>query len=315
MKTLQEQYNLIKEGQGNKNVFLKQALRQFPQYVSNITSFDNAVGILKQKQVLSENFIALEPIQSNTTKKENFETAFANYLAEEAKAVEKKVSKEVEEAEERGYDYKDKENIDNIYGEEFLQGYYTELKDPKNADKTVAELKDIVAKNLAKDELYYTTDAQFGIKGIGYTDEAPGLKASETDQMVPVKENEEVEGKVIEEGKSKADVKMAEIEKAGKITTLEAQIEALEEIIESKKQRVEMISEDEDLAELMDKKKIKAIQKEIKILEKKRDKMSKMYEKMCGKSKPELVDEMDAESWDEKNGASLEVAPDLSLQK
>ena len=133
--------------------------------------------------------------------------------------------------------------------------------------------------------------------------------------MVPVKENEEVEGEVIEEGKSRADVKMAEIEKAGKITTLEAQIEALEEIIESKKQRVEMISEDEDLAELMDKKKIKAIQKEIKILEKKRDKMCKMYEKMCGKSKPELVDEMDAESWDEKNGASLEVAPDLSLQK
>ena len=149
MKTLQEQYNLIQEGQGNKNVFLKQALRQFPQYVSNITSFDNAVGILKQKQVLSENFIALEPIQSNTAKRENFETAFANYLAEEAKAVEKKVSKEVEEAEERGYDYKDKENIDNIYGEEFLQGYYTELKDPKNADKTVAELKDIVAKKFS----------------------------------------------------------------------------------------------------------------------------------------------------------------------
>ena len=56
-----------------------------------------------------------------------------------------------------------------------------------------------------------------------------------------------------------------------------------------------MLGEDADLAELMDKKKIKAMQKEIKLLEKKRDKMMKMYEKMCGKSysRPEMVDEVE----------------------
>jgi hypothetical protein len=30
----------------------------------------------------------------------------------------------------------------------FLKGYYAEMKDPKNADKTVDELKEIVAKNI-----------------------------------------------------------------------------------------------------------------------------------------------------------------------
>ena len=66
-------------------------------------------------------------------------------------------------------------NIDNLFGQEFLKGYYTELKDPKNADKDVEELKAIVAKNLAKDINHYVKDGQFGIKGIGYQTEAPGL--------------------------------------------------------------------------------------------------------------------------------------------
>ncbi len=37
------------------------------------------------------------------------------------------------------------------------------------------QLKDIVLKNLAKDPIYYTKDGQFGVKGLGYTTEAPGL--------------------------------------------------------------------------------------------------------------------------------------------
>ena len=78
-----------------------------------------------------------------------------------------------------GYDYKDKKNIDNLYGEAFLQGYYAEMKDPKNADKTVDELKEMVAKNMAKDMNYYMKEAAFGVKGIGYTDDAPGLKVSD----------------------------------------------------------------------------------------------------------------------------------------
>jgi hypothetical protein len=75
----------------------------------------------------------------------------------------------------RGYDYKDTKNYDNVFGQEFLKGFYTEMQDPKNEDKTVEELRAIVAKNLAKDLSHYVKDGQFGIKGVGYTTEAPGL--------------------------------------------------------------------------------------------------------------------------------------------
>jgi hypothetical protein len=56
-----------------------------------------------------------------------------------------------------------------------MTGYYTEMKDPKNSDKTMQELKDIVFKNLAKDSIYYTKDGQFGTKGLGYSVDHPGL--------------------------------------------------------------------------------------------------------------------------------------------
>jgi hypothetical protein len=49
------------------------------------------------------------------------------------------------------------------------------MGDPKNAKKTVDELKAIVAKNMAKDINYYHTNASFGIKGIGYTKDSTGM--------------------------------------------------------------------------------------------------------------------------------------------
>jgi hypothetical protein len=339
MKTLQEQYNLIKEGKGNKNTFMKSARSQFPNLFNNLSNFDTTIRVMKQKQIISE-----VGIGGVATGGSNPYINWEKFLAEEAKAEEKKPTKEVTDMETAGFDYKDEKNIDNLYGEAFLQGFYTEMEDPKNEGKDVAELKEIVAKNLAKDKTYYATEAQFGIKGIGYTDEAPGLKASKSDQMVPVKENmikltdlinEAIGGYVDlrpagmttenartdaeEEGyldgmrdekedlKDKAkdkkkkvkketiDSKLAEIENAGKVTTLEAQIEALDEAIETKNHRISMVSEDENLSELVDKVKMKEMQREVKDLEKRKAKMEKLYEKMCGKaySKPEMVDEVD----------------------
>jgi hypothetical protein len=36
-KTLQQQYDLIKEGKGNKDYFLKSARRVFPEYITSLT--------------------------------------------------------------------------------------------------------------------------------------------------------------------------------------------------------------------------------------------------------------------------------------
>jgi hypothetical protein len=185
-KTLQDQYLLIKEGKGHKGVFLAEAKRQFPNIVRNAATFEEAAASLKTKNIISENVIGLSAIAGyEPKKKESYETAFENFLAEAAKkkenedekvkAEEKKVSKKVEEDASHNFDRKDDKNLDNLIFDQVMTGYYAELKDPKNADKTMHELKDIVMKNLAKDPIHYTKDGQFGVKGLGYTTEAPGL--------------------------------------------------------------------------------------------------------------------------------------------
>ena len=173
--TLQNQYNLIKEGKGHKGVFLNEAKRLFPQYIPNHFGFDATVNILKQKSVLSENLWGIA-----TGKKEQPEwfkifNDSMNTISEDAKAEEKEPTKEVVDQEVASYDYKDKKNIDNENGAEFLTGFYAEMQNPKNKDKSVGELRDIVSKNLAKNELHYVENGQFGLDGVGYKTEAPGL--------------------------------------------------------------------------------------------------------------------------------------------
>ena len=53
-KTLQQQYNLIKEGKGDKQHFLKQARNLFPDYITSLNDFDTTVHILKNKSILNE---------------------------------------------------------------------------------------------------------------------------------------------------------------------------------------------------------------------------------------------------------------------
>jgi hypothetical protein len=49
-KTLQQQYNLIKEGKWNKDDFLKSARRVFPEFIAPLTDYNTAVTILKNKR-------------------------------------------------------------------------------------------------------------------------------------------------------------------------------------------------------------------------------------------------------------------------
>jgi hypothetical protein len=174
-QTLQEQYNLIVEGKGNPSAFHKQALKQFPNLFTAQSSFDQVVNVLKQKSIISE--MVAQGLVSNSSELNFFEIFNTNMaiLAEEAKAEEKKPTKAVTDLETKGYDYKDKKNIDNQSGAEFLLGFYVESRNAKNVDKTVEEIRDIVTKNLAKDQLYYVKSGQFGVEGVGYTEDAPGL--------------------------------------------------------------------------------------------------------------------------------------------
>jgi hypothetical protein len=182
-KTLQDQYLLIKEGKGHVGVFLTEAKRQFPNIVRNAATFDEAVASLKTKNIISENVFSVMPAIMDRPKKESYETAFEAFLAEakkknedeKVKAEEKKVSKPVEEDLAHNFDYSDDKNPDNMIFDQIMTGYYAEMKDPKNADKTMQQLKDIVFKNLAKDPIYYTKNGQFGVKDLGYVTDHPGL--------------------------------------------------------------------------------------------------------------------------------------------
>jgi hypothetical protein len=185
-KTLQDQYLLIKEGKGHKGVFLADAKRDFPHIVPNHATFDEAAASLKTKNIISENVIGLSAVAGyEPRKKESYETAFEAFLAEarkvkenedeKVKAEEKKVSKPVEKDLEKNFDYSDDKNPDNLIFDQIMMGYYAEMKDPKNADKTMQQLKDIVLKNLAKNPIHYTKDGQFGVKDLGYVTEHPGL--------------------------------------------------------------------------------------------------------------------------------------------
>ena len=70
MKTLQEQYNQIKNGGGRKDLFLKEAKSTYPNLISNITSFKDAENILKNKSIINEELggvVTLQPLVKLTS--------------------------------------------------------------------------------------------------------------------------------------------------------------------------------------------------------------------------------------------------------
>jgi len=428
MKTLQEKYNLIQEGKGDKALFLKEVKRNYPNFISNLTNFSDATSILKSKSILSEQLggvVTLQPLVKLTSddfnpNKQAWESKYEAFVNEEkakslkpiinkdidekintekedekVKAEEKKVSKGVENIDKRNYDYSPKEdNINNVNAQEMMNGVYYEIKE--NPELSLEEAQEKVIKNLAKDQLHYVKEGQFGV-GIGYTEQKVEENTGETyggsgysdklkegdANMVPVKENkitklvkESIGGIVTsgnpnslaaqsgnmirqmmaedewqqqagsqyhsslytEENKEKdlpmdeearpdypdvdgdgdtkepmakaakdkkakkpkkesIDSKLAEIGKEAEAVKLEAQLDFLHDHIQEKVDRVNSINEDDNLKELIDKSKMKEMQREIKLLEKKKSQMEKVYEKSCGKSyqRAEIVDEIQTE--------------------
>ena len=80
------------------------------------------------------------------------------------------------------------------------------------------------------------------------------------------------------------------IEEMGKSAALEIKMQAIDEEIGKRKRQLEMIDENNGLSELMDKKKLKELQKEIKLLEKQNGKYNKLYEK-------EVASQANKEPW------------------
>ena len=173
MKTLQEQYNLIKEGKGHKDVFLKEAKSRYPNLISNVLTYDQATTILKQRSIIQEHMLG--GVAKNVGKKPDWFSIFdenMNIIVEE-------------DLNKNSYNYEDKKNIDNMNGEEFKLGInfemskVAELLTSENMGEYLDKARKTVAKNLAANPLYYVENAAFGQEGIGYTEDIPGLKPTE----------------------------------------------------------------------------------------------------------------------------------------
>ena len=329
MKTLQEQYNAICEGKGQKDVFLKEAKKQFPNMITNAATLEETVQILTNRSVISENlggYVDLKPVtQMEPSTKEPYEVAYAKFLAEEAKVEEKKATKEVEEAETAGFDYKNEKNLDNQIGSEVQKGVYFEAK--QDPDATIEELKEKVLKNLQKDQLHYKKNAMFGVEGLGleemkseevsgkhkesgYSDKLKSLVKESLGSVITPSVFENKEEEVAEKPapkkakkmkKESIDTQLAEIGKEAEAVKLEAQLNFLHDHIAEKQNRLDSINEDENLSELVDKAKVKEMMKTIKELNKRAAKMEKLYEKSCGKAysrQEEIVGEEDVPSFE-----------------
>jgi hypothetical protein len=337
-KTLQDQYLLIKEGKGHKGVFLSEAKRQFPNIVRNAATFEEAAASLQSKNIISENVIGLTAVNSpfEPKKKESFELAYEAFLAEakkkkenedeKVKAEEKTVSKRVKEDESHNFDNSDEKNPDNMIFDQIMMGYYAEMKDPKNADKTMQELKDIVFKNLSKDPIFYTKEGQFGEKGLGYTMDAPGLGEPKEakgkwkssgygdlkESIQPLNEEDKLR-KVIREIIAEelatspktslmesVEKELAAINKEAEHEIIASKLEKVQALIDKKQSQLNKLDEDEDMKSLTDDKKVKEISKDIKALEKAKVKLEKLMGKGKGKAKKtEVLDEIDLEPTDE----------------
>ena len=120
----------------------------------------------------------------------------------------------------------------------------------------------------------------------------------------------------LNEGKKKNSKKsymmeLAEIDAQSAIVAMEAKIGKLEEMAKAKETRLEMVSEDENLSELISKSAVKEMQKEIKEIRKMQEKLKKVYEKKNGKKTPEMVDEYDSSPQmtpDEKEDGTFDMS-------
>ena len=115
MKSIKQQYIDLKEGNISQANFMRNLRMTMPQYITNITSFNDSVKILRNKGILSE----AESKWENTSGKSMYDQF---------------------------------NEIDNLNGQEVLIGIDAEME--KDHELTKEEATKIVIKNLKKNPLY-----------------------------------------------------------------------------------------------------------------------------------------------------------------
>ena len=95
------------------------------------------------------------------------------------------------------------------------------------------------------------------------------------------------------------------IDKEAEVETIKMKIERIEAAIEKRQNQLSKLDEDEDLKNLTDKKKLKALGKDVKVLEKAKAKLEKTLAKLTGKKKKVLEDTVTEAEGDADDAAEL----------
>ena len=148
MKSIANQYRDLKEGRISQANFMRNLRMTMPQFVTNVTSFKDAVRILKNKSILTEN---ANP--ESQPSEEELDAMIKKMEDEKAgeEAVKAQYDEELNEAkkkEEKIY------HIHQVNPTELRLGIRTELE---HGDMELDKAKEIAYKNITKDPIYYTT--------------------------------------------------------------------------------------------------------------------------------------------------------------
>jgi len=182
MKSIQNQYNDLKEGKMSQANFMRNLRMTMPQYVTNITSFQDSVRILKNKGLLHESIAAYDeavvlskeefeqPEESNDDAEfdailKQLEDEMAGEIAVKSDVLDKPLEEEEQLNEGKGKDL----HPNTIHPGELRMGIRVEME--HTDDLNVA--KKIALDHLAENPFYYTALKLSGIE----SPSAPKVKA------------------------------------------------------------------------------------------------------------------------------------------
>jgi hypothetical protein len=220
MKSIKQQYIDLREGNMTQANFMRNLRMTLPQYVTNITSFEDSVQILKNKGILTEAdtkeglYNSYTDVVNAITKKYSYKVyhdEIEDFMQDKNSLEAIMAGKDPIVAYEEFYNiqreslneakdekgkwtnadgksmYDQFSEINNLNGQEVLIGIDYEMQ--KNEELTKLEAQKIVIKNLKKIPNYYTNQDMSGVEG--YEPEYIGGKSAnaEARQMQPLEKN------------------------------------------------------------------------------------------------------------------------------
>ena len=177
MKSIANQYRDLKEGKMSQQNFMRNLRMTMPQYVTNVTSFKDAVRILKNKSILNENInpenqSSEEELDVMIKKMEDEKAGEEAIMSQYDENKDKEFDEEEEEKETYDFEYDEDEMFNPAYMNEAKkkeekveynkqQANPTELRlgirtELEHGDMELDKAKEIAYKNIAKDPIYYT---------------------------------------------------------------------------------------------------------------------------------------------------------------